>query len=770
MRNSIVFSLCAALALGASPWLAQGQAAGSGSDNRPVKAYWTPLNTVSEALLQQAQVRASQGLFVQLDPEALGAELAAIQAASQARSGQGMVLALPMPDGSVQRFVLSRDGVMHPELARRYPQILALKGIGLDDPAARVKLSLSPNGLHAQILRSAGTVYIDPLRQGDAQHHLVYERRHFQPHPDKLAAYAPECAHDLPVAGTHEEDLETLPAAGHASLRTSGDELRTYRLALACTGEYAQFHGGTVAGALAAMVVSMQRINGIYERDLSVTMELIANNDELIFLNGATDPYTNNNGFAMLGQNQSTVDAIIGPANYDIGHVYSTGGGGVASLGSVCVNGDKAQGVTGQFIPVGDPFDVDYVAHEIGHQFRGEHSWNFCTGGTGGLGSTDFEPGSGHTIMGYAGLCGSNDYATNSEDYFLGANLTQMRNFIASGSGSICGVLSSTPNTPPVIDSMLPVYTIPHSTPFALRAFASDADGDALSYCWEQNDGLTNVPLTTTPSTIGSPLFRSFYPTPEATRVFPRMSLLASGGSSRIEFLPNYKRSMRFQLTVRDNYPGSGGAAWELLTVNVDTLGGPFAIIEPAGPGVVWQAGNWHPVQWSVGATSGPPYNCSTVRILLSSDGGQTYPVVLADTLPNNGSTWVYVPDLPGAEVRVQVACNDQIFFNINDRNLTIDNSSPFTGLGEGPQRPSLLLFPNPAHSEVRLQLAAPVAGSMVRVSDYTGRMVLEQIAADQQLSWSVQGWAEGLYLVEHLGPDGERLGLARMLVQGSGR
>jgi hypothetical protein len=228
-----------------------------------------------------------------------------------------------------------------------------------------IRLDLTPQGVHAQILRPEGTVYMDPVALGQTDVYQVYHRRDFRPHADKVR-------NEIGVLGN--------PPATASAQRASGDQLRTYRLALACTGEYAQFHGGTVAAALGAMATTMNRVNGIYERDFSVRMELIPNNDLLIFLDADADPYTNLSGFTMLGENQSTVNSIIGSSNYDVGHVFSTGGGGIASLGSVCDNGNKARGVTGLPSPIGDPFDVDYVSHEFGHQFRGEHSFNHCGG------------------------------------------------------------------------------------------------------------------------------------------------------------------------------------------------------------------------------------------------------------------------------------------------------------------------------------------------------------------------------------------------------
>ncbi len=262
---------------------------------------------------------------------------------------------------------------------------------------------------------------------------------------------------------------------------------------MAATGEYTQFHGGTVADALAAIAVTMNRVNGIYERDLAVRLVLVANNDLVIYTDAATDPYTNNSASAAIAQKQVNLDQVIGSANYDIGHLVSTGAGGLATLGSPCNTAIKARGVTGQANPAGDPFDVDFVAHEIGHQFNGHHSFNSLTGSCGNtfqrIANTAYEPGSGTTIMAYAGICGADNIQPNSDNYFHAKNLEEIVAFI-SGAGKACAVSTNSGNTPPTADAG-PVgiaYTIPRSTPFELTGAGIDADGDSLTYTWEQYD------------------------------------------------------------------------------------------------------------------------------------------------------------------------------------------------------------------------------------------------------------------------------------------
>lgn len=664
------------------------------------------------------------------------------------------LLFMPMPDGSAQAFEIWYDPIMHPDLAARYPEIRTYAGVSREDSNSTIRMDITPQGVHAQILRPEGTVYLDPVALGNTDHYQVYRRSDFRPHADKVR-------NEIGVVGTQ------LPA--NASMRASGDELRTYRMALACTGEYAQFHGGTVPAALGAMTTTMNRVNGIYERDLSVRMELVANNDLLVFLNGATDPYTNFSGSTMLGENQSTVTSIIGGANYDVGHVFSTGGGGIASLGSVCDNGDKARGVTGLPAPVGDPFDVDYVSHELGHQFRGEHSWNYC-GGPFGTGATDFEPGGGSTIMGYAGLCGSDDYATASDDYFHGGNLDQMIAFVTTGGGSSCGMVTSTGNDAPQITDFTDGFTIPISTPFALSASATDAQNDALTYCWEQVDGGTNIGLTSSPDGIfGVPLFRTFLPTLDTVRYFPSLDLVVEGNTSRVEYLPSDQRSMRFQITVRDNRPGGGGVSFDFADIETDDDGGPFVVTEPAGAGVEWRVGYWYPVSWDVAGTDFAPFNCSTVRIEMSTDGGYTYPHVLAESAPNNGGYVVKVPDAESNTVRVRVACNENVFYNINDEDLRVINDGTVSGLPDA-ETGTIGLFPNPASERVRVQWSGlrPL-GTQPRIElwDATGRLVdvFRTVQGADQADLDLGDLAPGLYTVVLTDQDG-RLGSRRLLRQ----
>lgn len=570
------------------------------------------------------------------------------------------MLELPLPDGTTGRFRLTESPVMAPALQAKYPEIRCYTGTGVEDPSATLKCDLTPQGFHAMIRSKLfGTVFIDPYRPGDTEHCIVYNKRDFQ---SKKQAFS--CGVDALA-----EDLNPLFETGQPEAQ--GDcTLRRYRLALACTGEYAAFHGGTKPLVLAAMNTTMNRVNGIYERDFAVTMQLIANNDVLIYLDPATDGFSNGNGSTMLGQNQTKCNTIIGSANYDIGHVLSTGGGGVAGLGVVCGNSVKARGVTGLSQPIGDPFDVDYVAHEMGHQFGGNHTFNSSCGGNRNSG-TAFEPGSGTTIMAYAGVCSPYNVQSNSDDFFHGISLQEIGNYVTNGQGGLCPVEFDTGNDKPTVSGG-GNHIIPKSTPFALTAEGMDVNGDLLTYSWEQMDNqqATMPPVAT--STDG-PLFRSFSPVPSPTRYFPRLADLVNNVNPTWEVLPAVARTMNFRVNVRDNHAPGGCTSEANIQLTVAGSAGPFLVTQPNTVGT-WFVGDSEMVTWDVAGTDLAPVNCAQVRILLSTDGGFTYPVVLADGVPNSGSAMVLVPDALSTTCRVMVQAVGNVFFDISNQNFIIEN------------------------------------------------------------------------------------------------
>ncbi|MBL7795023.1 MAG: T9SS type A sorting domain-containing protein [Saprospiraceae bacterium] len=566
---------------------------------------------------------------------------------------EAIVLSLPMPDGTWERFLVAEASVMAPALQAKYPEIRCYTGTGIDDPTASLKCDLTPQGFHAMIRSTRhAPIFIDPYRQGDREHCIVYRKQDL----DAKEPFA--CSLDEEIAQQDKAQNPAPDAVGDCTFRR-------YRLALACTGEYANFHGGTKPLILAAMNTTMNRVNGIYERDLSVTMQLIANNDTLIFLDPVTDGYSNGNGSSMLTQNQSKCNTIIGSANYDIGHVFSTGGGGIAGLGVVCNNSTKARGVTGRGAPIGDPFDVDYVAHEMGHQFDADHTQNNACGRNP---ATAMEPGSASTIMGYAGICSPNIQA-NSDAYFHAINLQEIGNFITTGPGNVCPVKTTTGNTAPVVNAGAD-YIIPRSTPFALTAIGFDADSDPITYCWEQmnNEIATMPPLATN---AGGPMFRSFDPGTSPTRYFPRLQDLAANANTTWERLPGVARNMNFRVTVRDNKPTGGCTGEDNMVVTVAGNAGPFVVTDP-NTATTWYVGEFKTVTWEVAATDAAPVNCSEVRLLLSTDGGLTYPFVLANSVPNTGSALVEVPNQLSTTCRVMAQSVGNVFFDISDENFAI--------------------------------------------------------------------------------------------------
>ncbi|MBL4861964.1 MAG: hypothetical protein JKY09_02960 [Crocinitomicaceae bacterium] len=480
-----------------------------------------------------------------MDIESLKNQLKGVMHREHENSGFIAQVSFPHPDGTFHAYRTKANSTLHPQLGTMFPEIKTYDAAGVDNQAT-VKWDITPHGLHAMIMvPGESTIFIDPLIKGNTDYYIVYRKKDF--YTDKRM----DCTFN---SDDHGFEGKAAPTSG--VVKSFGNcQLRTYRLALAATGEYTTFHGGTVSGAQAAQATTMNRVNGVYERDMAITMVIVGTNDQIIFTNAATDGYTNNDGGTLLGENQTKCDAVIGNANYDIGHVFSTGGGGVAGLGVVCLNSQKANGVTGSGSPTGDPFDIDFVAHEMGHQFNANHPFNSDCGGNRND-ATAVEPGSGNTIMAYAGVC-TPSVQNNSDDHFSGKSLENISTLILDA-GHTCPTTTTLSNSAPSITGTNGNVTIPASTPFALTATATDTNGDPLSYNWEQMDNeiSTQPPVATS---TGGPNFRSFPSSTSPTRYFPRLSALAAGTATQWEVIPTVSRTMNFRVTVRDNATGGGG-------------------------------------------------------------------------------------------------------------------------------------------------------------------------------------------------------------------
>lgn len=581
------------------------------------------------------------------------------------------VVALPMPDGSFQRFAIEEYAMMEPGLQAMSPEIRTYTGKGIDDPTATAKLDWTYAGFHAMILSAAqGSVWIDPYSRGNLSHYISYHKKDLAP---KL------------FIETGVLDPDNLAGQSHARINGGpclAGQLRSYRLAVACTGEYAAAVGGTSAALLrSAIVTSVNRVNGVYETEVSVRLVLVNNNNLIEYLNAATDPFTgNNNAAVLINESQTVINANIGAANYDIGHTFSTGGGGLAQLGCVCTNSAKARGITGLPNPVGDAYDIDFVAHEIGHQFGGQHTFNAATDNCAGNGSTsaNAEPGSGSTIMAYAGICGINDLQPNSDPHFHAISFDQIGTFSRSGTGSTCGTVINTGNQAPVVNAGTN-FTIPINTPFTLTGSATDPDGEPLTYCWEQINvggpfGNWNAPSG------AAPIFRSFRPVTSPSRTFPRMQDLANNTTTIGEILPSYARTLNFRLTARDNRPTAGGVCYAEMAVTVSGATAFSVTSQSTATNWVANGSNTATITWTVAGTTAAPFNVANVDILLSVDGGLTFPYTILSNTPNDGTQSITIPSVPTTRGRIMVRSRGNIFFDINTGTITITSGCSAEG------------------------------------------------------------------------------------------
>ena len=569
---------------------------------------------------------------------------------------------LPVGGGELEHFSIIESPIMQSGLASRYPGIRTYKIYGIDNPQASGRISLSSAGLHGMITSPEGTYFINPQGQNNYRAFLKSNHETSQ----SFSCDNADHNHQTPAGKIGNQKLQARKAG----------QLKVYRIAIAATEDFVATAGGTRTDAMIRVVNAINRINEIYERDLGIRLQLVNNTDNLFFKNG--DSYSNGNSEAMSDENQKVITSIIGAANYDIGHVFGTGGGGFGYYGVVCNDSWKAKGATNGFNSNSDESAIDLLAHEIGHQFDARHTFNGTTNSCGGnrVAGSAFEPGSGSTIMAYSGFCGAENLQYETDAMFHAKSIESIDNFTTVGYGASCAnsVDIDNPNQPSVNAGSN--FVIPISTAFVLSAAGIDADGDALSYTWDQiNNGHATDKESFGTDMKDNPLMRSFLPRSTRSRFFPQLKTWFKSSNSKAETLPTRDRRLKFRVSVRD---GKGGFDTDDTTIIAESAAGPFRINSHSNPGDL-SGGDTQTISWAVANTDRPPVNCSSVDIdLLMLDAqNENYCIEpLASDAPNIGNATVTLPDLSMPNARFRVSCSDNIFYALSTANLKITGAS----------------------------------------------------------------------------------------------
>ncbi len=639
-------------------------------------SFW---NDVSEAQInvpENAVVESAPSVYrtLSLDMNAMVNYLRQAPAEfTDAAENNPLILSLPEPDGGMENFAVWESSIMEPGLADAFPMIKTFAGKSLDRPGVTIRFAQTLLGFNAIVQTMDGTWFISPYATGQQEFYMSYWLKNTSINLAEMVESF--CGLEHPEA----DDLDENNIVFGENQRGSGAviNLYTYRLAVATTGEYSTGAGGTPALVLSSVTNVVNQVNSIFERDNAIRLVLIANTSQTFFFSAATDPYTNGNTSDMISQNLNVLNGAYTNAGYDIGHVFGTNGGGLAALASVCSGGldtgHKSRGASCRFGPYNGNLFYLVVGHEVGHQFNATHTFNKCDDQN-ETPSTAYEPGSGSSIMCYNGngVCGTNHLQAITDDYFHINSMERVRAFSrnANTGGTCAQVVTVGNNTPEVTIPITGGFSIPISTPFVLTGQATDADGDNMTYSWEQYD-LGPASLLGMPNG-NAPLFRSNPPSSSLTRVFPKMETIVSNSSDIQEVLPTITRPLTFRFTARDNHAGAGGYGYKEIQFNASAAAGPFVVTKPNTSSETWEVGQYVEVTWDVANTDAAPVNCKFVNIRLSKDGGFTYPVTLLAQTPNDGSAFVVVPEELTTTARVRVEAADNIFFDISNQNFSI--------------------------------------------------------------------------------------------------
>ncbi len=689
-----------------------------------------------------------------------------------------VIISLPLPDGTYRDFKVWQTSLMPDELASKYPDIKSFTGVAVSDPRVTAKLDFTLYGFDAMIFDGERTSFVDPYdNYHDGFYMVHYKKDETRPLADRMKCMVHA---DDPITPMGETNKAVTDDTHKAAARTvNGWTLKTYRLALSANNHYCRTVTGltspTIAQALSKMTITMNRVNGVYNREFSVQMNFCAKEDTLIWptntgsING-NDPFNaiDANANSCLTVNQTQCTNRVGSANYDIGHVFTTGAGGLSLLGVVCNSGAKAQSVTGSSTPSGDGFDIDYVAHEMGHEFGGDHTFNNGTDGSCGGGNAvsldAYEPGSGSTIMAYAGICGPDDLQMHSDAYFHARNLVEIITLL-NGSENVCAVATPTLNKLVSLATFSASYSIPYKTPFELigpTAVDSVAD-TATTYCWEQwNRGDFGKELVNT--FFKGPIFRSYNPVYNATRVFPKVSMVLAGTLSNAgiegaegEKVPDTARYLTFKMTVRDILNGKGCVTFPDDTIHLNAVStgsangyAGFKVTSQGVTGISYTGGSTQTVTWNVVGTNSAPVSAANVDIYMSVDGGYTWPYLIG-TYPNNGTATVSVPNPAAttATARFKVKGSGNVFFNVNSKNFTVTHNTAITGISPSPGfnlADNIRVFPIPSDGTFNI-VSLNKNNLQASVYNVAGQIVWTGVV-DGNAIVPADTWAKGVYYI----------------------
>lgn len=651
---------------------------------------------------------------------------------------------LPTPGSTMREFLIWETPMMEAGLAEKFPEIRTYTAVAADNPGVSAKLDYTDFGLSAMIYDGANSYFIDPYSNATDGYYIVFYQKNLK------------ITNTTACQFNHQESLMpegipvTLPAKNTAA-KQNGSIRHIYRLAVSCTGEYAEAVVGmnpTKPQVMSKIIATVNRINGVYERELSVSFNLVIGNDDIIYTDPATDPYSCNlNLTCLINEVQTNIAATIDNDNYDIGHIFCTAGGGLAALSATCSNGSKAMGTS----TTGGPDDFGVPLHEMGHQFGANHTFSANSGGCMGNGAeeNDYEPGSGSTIMSYGGLCDPNNVATFSDNYFHVASLVEINNFLTTqGSSSGCGSTQNglnSVNIPDIIDS----FNIPTNTPFELRAPKAVASQPSapITYNWEQFD-LGNFGGTEAQngSATSGPIMRSYLPDTNRLRDFPIARILDNSYTDVGERLPMASRTVRFKLTARSVYQGWGSFEFTDSVVRLQVGGsGAFRVTQPSTD-QTWDPGETQTITWNFGTTDQSPIDCHAVNIYLSLDNGASFPILLVSNAPNTGTYDLTVPDVYTTEGRIKVEGLANVFYDVGKGKLNITGTN---GIRDMSLNSSLQVYPNPASNQIHIRnkIKTNNATFGIRMYNLLGRQVWTG-KMTEDITIPCSSFARGIYLI----------------------